>query len=278
MFTAAKKEVPRDRWGRPLIKPLNGGKALPYTRISTMAKALDDKTALTQWKCKQTALGLSKRGDLITKVRASGGDARVMAEVVNEAMIAAESDASANVGTALHSFTERIDEGVDPLDIIDAGDELYGDLLAYREATRHVTMKAAELFVIVDELQAAGSFDRLVELPGHGLMVADLKTGQHEPKYPHGVTQQIAMYAHGTLYDPDQGRIATLADLGVRTDVGLLIHLPAKKSTCDLYLLDLNHGWQLARTAFAVRASYKAKPITKIEAPQLNPTERTQHV
>jgi hypothetical protein len=125
-------------------------------------------------------------------------------------------------------------------------------------------MAAAELFVVCDELQAAGSFDRLVHIPDVGLVVADLKTGQHEPDYPHGVAQQIAIYANSTLYDPDQGRIDALADLGVRTDVGLLIHLPAERGVCDLYLIDLEHGWQLAQAAVAVRAAYKTKPLTKL--------------
>lgn len=267
MFTRPATEIPRDRWGRPLIDPVDGGKPIPYTRVSTLAKALDDKTALTQWKCRQTAIGLARRPDLITKTSAVGEDRRALNEVVDEALAAAASDRAANVGTALHAFTERIDAGENPADLVPHTDPLYLDLCAYKEATKHLAMAAAELFVVCDELQAAGSFDRLLEVPDVGLVVADLKTGQHEPDYPHGVAQQISIYAHGHLYDPDQGRIASLADLGVRTDVGLLIHLPAERGTCDLYLIDLEHGWALAQAAVAVRAAYKTKPLTKLPTP-----------
>jgi hypothetical protein len=267
MFTRPATDIPRDRWGRPLIDRVDGGKPIPYTRVSTLAKALDDKTALTQWKCRQTAIGLSKRPDLVTKTAAVGEDRRALNEVVDEALAAAASDRAANVGTALHAFTERIDAGEHPEDLVPHTDPLYLDLCAYREATKHLSMEAAELFVVCDELQAAGSFDRLITIPDVGMVVGDLKTGQHEPDYPHGVAQQIAIYAHGTLYDPDQGRIAALADLGVRTDVGLLIHLPAERGTCDLYLIDLDHGWDLAQTAVAVRAAYKTKPLTKLDTP-----------
>ncbi len=159
------------------------------------------------------------------------------------------------------------DAGEQPEDLVPHTDPLYLDLCAYKEATRHLGMEAAELFIVCDELQAAGSFDRLVTVPDVGMVVADLKTGQHEPDYPHGVAQQIAIYAHGTLYDPEQGRIAALADIGVRTDVGLLIHLPSERGICDLYLIDLEHGWQLAQAAVAVRAAYKTKPLTKLETP-----------
>jgi hypothetical protein len=36
---------------------------------------------------------------------------------------------------------------------------------------------------------------------------------------------------------------------------------------CDLYLIDLDHGWDLAQAAVAVRAAYKTKPLTKLETP-----------
>jgi hypothetical protein len=94
-------------------------------------------------------------------------------------------------------------------------------------------------------------------------MVADVKTGKHEPKYPHGATTQIAVYAHGHLYDPEKGRIGYLPDLGVSLDAGLLIHMPAGTGTCDLYLLDISVGWSLAQTSVAVRNVFKSKPITK---------------
>jgi len=258
--------VARDRWGRPLIVPPGGGKPVPYTRVSTLAKALDDKTALTQWKCRQTAIGMAARPDLVSMAAAKGDDKRALNEVVESALAAAQSDKAANIGTALHSFTEKVDAGQDVDRIVAPADPMRADLIAYRDATAGLRVEAAELFVVIDELQAAGSFDRLVTLPTpEGLVVADIKTGQHEPDYPHGVTQQIAMYARGTLYK-DHERIAPLADLGVNQSVGLMIHLPAGQARCDLYLLDLDHGWALAQAAVAVRQAYKAKPLSPYTA------------
>ena len=275
MFTRPATEIPRDRWGRPLIVPPDGGKPIGYTRVSTLAKALDDKTSLMVWKCRQTAIGLARRPDLVSKTSAVGDNRAALNEVVKEALAAAASDRAANVGTALHAFTERIDAGEKPADLVPHTDPLYLDLCAYKEATKHLTMAAAELFVVCDELQAAGSFDRLVGVPDVGLLVSDLKTGQHEPDYPHGVAQQIAIYANSTLYAPEQGRIAALADLGVRTDVGLLIHLPSERGVCELYLIDLEHGWQLAQAAVAVRSAYKSKPLTKLNPPAPAPAAAT---
>ena len=253
-------DIPRDRWGRPLITPIDGGKPVPYTRVSTLAKALDDKTALTDWKCRQVAIGMSRRSDLVAKAMSvPADDKRALNEVVKDALTAAESERAANIGTALHSLTEQIDAGAS----IDAmPDFARADLAAYQEAMRGINILASEMFVVCDEVQAAGTFDRLVRLPDGRVVVADVKTGQHDSNYPHGVAQQIAIYSRGHLYTPDAGRQGHLPQLGVDQETGLLIHMPSGSGTCSLYLLDLTVGWGLAQVSVAVRAAFKSKPIT----------------
>jgi hypothetical protein len=258
-FATDAPDVERDRWGRPLIVPADGGKPLPYTRISTLAKTLDSKEGLMEWKQRMVALGIGKRPDLAQLAAVTApDDKRKLRELIDAAMAAAESDKAANTGTVLHSLTEAFDRGT--LDHIP--EVHYRDLDAYEQATKGLVMRAIEGFVVNDALEAAGTFDRLVQLPDGRIVVADLKTGQDEPKYPHGVVTQCAIYAHSHIYDiPTNTRTGYLPDLGVSTDTGLLIHLPAGKATCDLYLLDLTIGWSLAQTAVAVRQVYKSKPL-----------------
>ena len=258
-MTTPAENIPRDRWGRPLIDPVDGGKPVPYTRVSTLAKTLDNKEQLMRWKCRQTALGLARRTDLVAMAGAVGDDKSKLDEIVSEAMSAAASNAAANLGTTLHALTEHIDKGTKP-DYLPG--ELIPDLTAYEEAMRGITVLGCEKFVVNDDLAAAGTFDRLVAIPNIGMVVADIKTGQHEPNYPHGVCTQVSIYAHGHLYEHGKGRIKYLPDLGVRTDVGLMIWLPAGKARCELYLLDLQLGWELAQTAARVRDVYKTKPLT----------------
>lgn len=253
-------EIPRDRWGRPLIKPADGGKPVPYTRISTLAKTLDDKTALAKWMCRQTAIGLAARPDLVALVGAAKDDKRTVGDAVEQAMGAAKSDEAANIGTTLHALTEAFDQGFYDPTFVSAA--LHTDVLAYGQAMSGITVEASEVFVVNDDLEAAGTFDRIVTLPDGRRMIADIKTGQNEPNYPHGVTTQVACYAHGTLYSEASGRAANLADLGVSQTEGLMIHLPAGAGKCDLYLLDLTVGWQLALVASHVRRMQKTKPIT----------------
>lgn len=258
-FTHPTVDIPRDRWGRPLIVPAEGGKPVPYTRVSTLAKALDDKTALTKWKQRQTVIGLSGRPDLVSVAAACKGDDRKLDEIVETAMTVAESERAANIGTALHALSEQVDAGCE----IDALPEQFrADLAAYRAALAGIEILAAEMFVVADEVQAAGTFDRLVRLPDGRVVVADLKTGRHEPKYPHGATQQIAVYSRGHLYDPEKHRVGHLPSLGIDQEAGLLIWMPAGQGVCELFLLDLTVGWGLAQVSVAVRQAFKSKPIT----------------
>jgi hypothetical protein len=256
-------EIQRDRWGRPLIEPPEGGKPIAYTRVSTLSKSLDKQEALTKWKQRMTAVGMSRRPDLLALVQATREDDRkVLDDACEQALAAAKSQAAANTGTALHAFTERIDEGV-PLEDIVASDVIKADLAAYRDRMAGVATLAKETFVVQDEVRCAGTFDRLLLVDGVPY-VADIKTGQHEPNYPHGVAVQTAIYARGTGYHPTKKRTASLADIGVDLDRAILIHLPAGKATCELYWLDIAAGWEMAQTATRVRAWHSTKPIERI--------------
>ncbi len=50
-------EIERDRYGRPMVVPPKGKKAIAYTRATTIANSLDDASALVAWKMRMTALG-----------------------------------------------------------------------------------------------------------------------------------------------------------------------------------------------------------------------------
>lgn len=260
-------EPTRDRWGRPLIIPPDNGKPVAYTRVSTLAKTLDEPNALIQWKARMAALGMARSPHLVLETQ--GLDAihddpvsearRNMNHIADRAAEAAGSTAAASTGTALHAFTQAMDEGRK----MKPPPEWAGHLEAYRRATALIPSVAIEQFAVTDEVQAAGTMDRLVRLPDGRVVVADLKTGAHDPQYPLAVCTQLAIYSRGKLYDPDTGARTPLhPDLD--TSTGVLIHLPAKQSpgVCTLYTLDLNIGWYAATIAAQVRIIRKAKPIS----------------
>lgn len=253
------KDQPRDGWGRPLIKPEGGGKPVPYTRVSTLSKALSDSTGLTKWKMRMMLRGASQRPDLMAL--AAAADDRQLDSVAQQMLDAAGSSAKANIGTAIHAFCEAWDKGETPI----VPPEYKAALEAYKRATEGLTQIGIEKFVAVDELQCAGTPDRVVKLPDGRVVVADIKTGAREPKYPLPTAIQIACYSRGSVYQytRDNPRLGKLADFGVDQDVGLMIHLPADGSGCALYPIDLQAGWLAAQRAVWVRSANKDRSIIK---------------
>lgn len=251
--TAAPVEVPRDRWQRPLIVPIDGGDPVPYVRVSSLAKALDDLNNLMAWKQRKVLEGVLRRPDLLT--RASGAIAtgdpdtdwptkRALNDVCRDACEAAGSSKGSSAGTGFHSLTEAIDRGMEPL-FVPADDRPRLD--AYREATAGIEWLDVECFVVNDHVRAAGTFDRLGRLPDGRVVVADLKSGKSEADYPLATTMQIAVYANGSRYDAGTGERTPLhADLDLSS--GLLIHLPPSGG-CRLLELNLTLGWEAARLA-----------------------------
>ena len=58
------RELPRDRWGRPLITPPEGGDPVAYQRVTTFVGALEDTYHLGQWQIRMAVLGTAKRRDI----------------------------------------------------------------------------------------------------------------------------------------------------------------------------------------------------------------------
>lgn len=247
--------VPRDRWGRPMIIPVGGGKPVAYTRASSLGKALTDSSTLTRWKQRQTALGLAKRADLLTAVAAAHDDKSALDTLCEDAMQAVGSNAAATMGTALHSLTELVDTGGTlPEHTPPAARARIGNYLATMRGARLVT-EEAELFVVCDELNVAGTFDRLYRTPAGPTLIGDLKTGglvdDKGRMYQSNSLEyavQLAIYAHGQRYDPATGERTPLhPDLDDTR--GIVVHLPATGERCTLFELDLATGWALARLA-----------------------------
>ena len=243
-----KTEIPRDRFGRPLVIPRDGGRAVPYRRCTTFIDVLADQYQLQQWKQRQVALGLAARADLLLKAAAAAGDKKTLNAVCEAAMEAAGSSASATIGTALHALTEQLDRGETPA--IPASAE--ADIAAYRAATGFWTMADIEVFVVNDALQVAGTFDRVVAA-GHLRFIADLKTGGIDYAASK-IAMQLAVYANSERYDPETG---ARSSLDVNQERGLVIHLPAGEGRCSFHWADLKAGWegvQLAAQVWAWRA------------------------
>lgn len=243
-------EIPRDRWGRPLVWSNDDmEKRVPYTRVSTLAKVLDDGTNLARWKTRTTVAGLLSAPMLLARTIA--GD-----DVLDECFRAGGGEVASLLGTELHELSERLDAGIVHGPTVPITHSAWAN--RYMDTVEPLEMLATEVFVVNDAFKAAGTFDRLVRLPDGRVCVADLKTGRWDARYPMGVATQIAVYASGRRYMNDSGARSPIhPDLD--PDVGVLIHVPADGSTPGLYTLDLVHGWECAETAARVLDLRKVK-------------------
>jgi hypothetical protein len=265
-------DVPRDRWGRPLVIPPGGGNAIAYTRVTTFIDVLDDPFNLTQWKRRMVALGLAQRPDLLLRVTSlgpepaketEGGAAykrwkKQMDETCDAAVEAAKASASATIGTALHALTERMDRGQD---VGVVPDSYKPHLKAYEDATKNMTAVHIERFTVNDELRVGGTPDRVLRIDGHPkLVIGDLKSGD----VVYGIlkiAQQLAIYAHAQLYNPADGTRTSLGDVDLER--GLIIALNARSGKCELLWVDLTRGWAAVQISKTVRDARNWKDLSK---------------
>lgn len=249
------EEITRDRpWGRPVI----GG--VPHTRVSTIAKVLDDQGNLINWAAKVAMLGCARRPDIARAAFAHRDDDKALRELAEQAKEAGGAGAAAMTGTALHALTEQLDraisDGQRPDEFI-AGipsDADRADLTAYYGATLAFDVLGAELFCVDSVRCVAGTADRLLRVGGRSFL-ADLKTSSSSGQYLLGPTAiQLRAYANGMPYGapdwPDD----------FDPDIGLLIHLPQGSGRCELTWLDLDaaeRGLELALQVRSWRAGHK---------------------
>lgn len=275
-------EIPRDRYGRPMVVPPTGTKPVAYTRATTFIDCLDDKYNLQQWERRMVALGLATRPDLLLRVSSIGvpgadkAKKKQLDEVCSAAKEAAAASAAATTGTALHALTELIDRGQElPVIPVNA----MASLNAYRAATANLTATHIEQFCVLDKLRIGGTPDRVVRYQGNRY-IADVKTGSIE----YGVLKiamQLAIYARSHTYDIATG---VRGEHGADTLRGIIIHLPAVEdpadARCDLHWVDLKAGWEAVLVARQVRDKRTLKfadltqPFGAAELPIEGPLEQ----
>ena len=253
-------EVPRDRYGRPLIQPAAGGKPVAYDRASSFGDVLEDKYHLSKWQQRMVAKGLTARPDLYLAASTTPlVEKSKLDRIAEQAIEAAGGTAKSTIGTSLHALTEYIDRGED---LPPYPAEYAKDLDAYREITARFEHVHIEQFMVCDQLKVAGTPDRLSRsafdtLHDGSMFVYDLKTNGNA-NFLDKYASQLAIYSRSVLYDPATGG-RTPVDLDQH--VGWIVHMPQGEGRCDLYRVDLEAGWQAALLAAEVRAYRKKKHL-----------------
>lgn len=254
-------QIERDQYGRPLLPDPVSKKRRPWTRTTTMSSTIQDRRALEAWAQRNTVRGFVINEDLLVRAAAAGEDRAALDEIVEAAQSAARASAKADLGTALHAITEKLDRGESVIVPRDYRD----DVEAYQNAMTQGAIKVLPQFIetmtVNVDLETAGTPDRLVMCPRSDKpVVYDLKTGANAIRYSLvEISAQLAIYAgashyyDGALHDMPQ----------VEQRFGIVCHLPVGSGQATLYSIDLTIGRQIARLCHQVRQWRRAEGIAK---------------
>ena len=253
----------------------------PWTRATTVANTLADRYGLEKWAQRSIVYGIGQREDLYALAAShSLDDKQELGRIAEQALEAAASRSGANLGTALHRLTERIDAG----EILDVADQWKPDMDAYVSelSTNHIQVhpEYIERIVVLPELKIAGTLDRIVTA-NNQLTIADLKTGKHAVEYGAGeIAVQLSLYSRAThmwkgeadtikrdrygrylLPQPDEDPDAYEPMPKVDQTQAIVIHLPAGKGECSLHVIDIEEGWKGVKASMWTREWRKRKDL-----------------
>jgi hypothetical protein len=261
--------------GAPMV--MIDGKRERYSRPSGFAKPLDDESALTNWRIDTACFGVAGDKALQARYVAAKRDDRTTVAALREAAIqAGRGEQAADVGTAIHSMSERWE---DPDDDFQPPDPYLSALRAYTlEMTRlGLVSERMECAFVTTEYRTAGTADRIYRLtrplvvptgeilPAGTLVIGDLKTSKTLEYSMGGFAAQLSLYAQGKLYDVVNDELLDTPE--INQDWGVIAWIPSNQEAghCEMIWVDLNAGNHAAWLAHMVKEYRKqwrrAEPV-----------------
>jgi len=267
-------DVPRDQWGRyALPDPRTGEKVDGWTRATTFAATIAEQYALRVWKERQVVWGLSRRPDLLTLASTISGpeDKKALGAIVEEAHIAAGTQAKANRGTSIHRACQASELGRHHEVPEELRPHVAGFFQAVRDAGLELLPEYVERVVIVERYHVAGQLDNLVRCPDGKLRVLDKKTGRMDYSDVEFAVQQ-AVYAHAdAMFNYAHGRYEPAPEIA--TDYAILAHIDPDTGHCELLRINIEWGWLWARTCAEVMDIRKTKHVITPYVPETVATQ-----
>jgi hypothetical protein len=233
-----------------------------YSRPSSWGHDLDDESALTLWKIDRAMEGVACDPSIAATVASHLGNKEGAKERRERAIQRGRGEEAADIGTALHLMAERVERG----DGFAAPEPYATDIAKYLTCLDSAGLESAwiEVHLCNDEWRAAGTADRIYKanrpleirgfdpiLPGQHVL-GDLKTGKKLDYSLPGFSIQLALYCDSVFYNVDTNERTPLPD-NLRTDVALLVHMPAGTGRCTFHWVDLEVGRAGARLVRGVR-------------------------
>jgi hypothetical protein len=271
-------DVERDRWDRPMLPdvPRPDVTAEPdwstkqgRTSVSTLSGCMEDYYGLNRWQRGGVAKGMASDRALTARAAAldpaDKAQMRDLMNIADDAMARVpEMSKGRDLGTALHAFTGKINEGKDPGEIpydLEKDVQAYADGITSRGLV--ILKDYCEKMVIIPGLcpnGTAGTFDALVwhptwKLPriGDTKSAQDLRTGM-------SIAIQEGIYSRGAaIWNPRTRRYEPMPE--VDQEWGVILGIPAGTGTFEAWDVPLTEGWELAQLAATVHGARKRQYI-----------------
>jgi hypothetical protein len=276
--------VKRNQWGQYVIPRIDRnhpcvdsetGKVLEsyrpemiedgYVRTTTLVKTITDTYALGAWGSRMAIKGLSIRPDLVALTASTSlSKTQELDEIVKQAKDAAAVRASANLGTALHSFSEIVDRGETPYIPAPFDQDIAAYVAELERLGIRVDPQYMERQIVNLAVGAGGTFDRIVWWNGR-YVIGDLKTGKTLKYGELEIALQLWVYATaagiwgGHVELGGDGMFHPMPEIDTTT--ALVFHLPVGQGRCDVHKVDLRPAERAARLCLEVRDWRKTKGL-----------------
>lgn len=262
--------IVRDRWGRYVMPHPETGKEQSWTRATTYAKTGSDTFALHRWQERMTAKGLFMRPDLLALVGLTE-DKKELDALCEQAKNAAGAKVGANLGTAVHNYTEQLDRGVEFRSIA-IPSTIVNDVRSYEESMSVHGLSVVEIEEVVVNLKynIAGRFDRtLTNRFAFGMwtepgahFIGDVKTAANIGYSWMEVACQLAIYANADyIWNPVTKTYRPMPK--VDRSEAIVMHVPVQQGKTDLYRLDIATGWEYVELAAQLRAARSNRKLAQ---------------
>ena len=263
----ARPEAKRGRYTLP--NPVNG-KSKSWQRVTNFIKLVDDTYHLELWKQRNVAKGVAMRPDLVEAIQPLDvkQDKERLNRIVERAQDIAGAYKMSSEGTALHTSTELADYAGGSLATVPPQHQprvqLYLDALRVNGLT--VVPDMIERVTASQRYEVAGKFDRVYQLADGSYVIGDLKTGDSLDLSMASIAGQLACYEDGINNTGIWDGARYDERIKVRTDFGIVVHLPSTRDEVTVYRIDLSQGHELNRVCLEVRQArrIKAKHVSQI--------------
>lgn len=279
------------RGGRYRLPQLDGThKPGGYQRVSNLVSAYSDQFGLRLWELGEVLQGVAMSHDLFQALLLAdlpGMDKPTrrawVEQFIEHAKEASGGNAAAKHGTERHAAVETHHAGL-PLGHLNPHTRRAVGL--YASALQRHRLRALpgmqERRVLVESLEVVGTLDNVLADHLGDLYVGDLKTQRRFWTWLE-IGAQLACYAHGdAMWDATVGRWVDMPPVSLER--ALVLWMPREtddgEPRVDVYTVDIEAGWETARTAYMVvqdRAAAKSvrNPRAWLRpAPPVTATER----